>query len=182
MKNLKFGVDFDDTITADKESFGKIFRVLQEAGHTVVVVTGRSPIDNWKIEAEKTIRDLCLIYDLVPIEIVFAGPSWKKEAATIKGHSIDIWIDNSPEYIGKQWLLKNFEISPDSLFSPETSGRVRRELEEALKTAWLTKMDELKVYPKRVTDPEIKTKLWARIDDEAQEFIQKVLKELSEIE
>jgi len=100
----------------------------------------------------------------------------------MNGHNIDIWIDNSPEYIGKQWLLKNFEISPDSLFSPETSGRVRRELEEALKIAWLQKMDELKVYPKRVTDPEIKAKLWARIDDEAQEFIQKVLKELSEIE
>jgi len=72
MKNLKFGVDFDDTITADKESFGKIFRVLQEAGHTIVVVTGRSPIDNWKSEAEKTISDLCLIYDLSPVEIVFA--------------------------------------------------------------------------------------------------------------
>jgi hypothetical protein len=33
-----------------------------------------------------------------------------------------------------------------------------------------------------VTDPEIKEKLWSRIDNEAQEFIQKVLKELSEIE
>lgn len=48
MKRLKFGVDFDDTISADPESFGKIFRILQDAGHTVVVVTGRSPIGDWK--------------------------------------------------------------------------------------------------------------------------------------
>jgi hydroxymethylpyrimidine pyrophosphatase-like HAD family hydrolase len=182
MKSLKFGVDFDDTITADKNAFGKIFKVLQNEGHEVVVVTGRSAIDHWKLEAEKTIKDLCFIYDLNPIEIVFAGPYWKKEAAKEQGHEIDIWIDNSPEYIGKQWLLKDFEISPDNLFSPETSGRVRRELEEALKVAWLNKMNELKIYPKRVNDPEVKDKLWSRIDNEAQVFIQKLLKELSEIE
>ena len=41
MKNLKFGVDFDDTITADKESFGKIFRVLQEAGDVTVPLLDR---------------------------------------------------------------------------------------------------------------------------------------------
>jgi methyl coenzyme M reductase subunit D len=81
-----------------------------------------------------------------------------------------------------QWLLKDFEITPDNLFSPETSGRVRRELEEALKIAWLNKMNELKIYPKRVNDPEVKDKLWSRIDNEAQVFIQKLLKELSEIE
>ena len=182
MKNLKFGVDFDDTISADKESFGKIFKVLQDAGHTIVVVTGRSPIDHWKTEAEQTIREICIVNDLIPIEIVFAGPHWKKEVAKSKGHDIDIWFDNCPEYIGKQWLLKNFEISPDNLFSPETSGRIRRELEEALKNAWIDKMNELKIYPKRVTDPEIKERLWSRIDNEAQEFIQKVFKELSEIE
>lgn len=182
MKKLKFGVDFDDTISADPESFGKIFEILQSAGHTVVVVTGRSPIGDWKSGAEKAIKDLCTIHDLVPIEIVFAGPNWKKEVAKSEGHEIDIWFDNSPEYIGKQWLLKNFEISADNLFSPETSGRIRRELEETLQKAWISKMQELKVYPKRVTDPIVKEKLWARIDNEAQEFIQKVLKELSEIE
>ena len=43
-------------------------------------------------------------------------------------------------------------------------------------------MNELKIYPKRVNDPEVKDKLWSRIDNEAQVFIQKLLKELSEIE
>jgi hypothetical protein len=182
MRNLKFGVDFDDTITADPESFGKMFRVLQDAGHTIIVVTGRSPIAHWKSEVEKTIKDLCLIHDLKPIEIVFASTNWKRVSAASSGHEIDIWIDNSPEYIGKQFLLENFEISSNNLFSPETSGIIRRGLENALKEAWLTKMSELKVYPKRVTDPIVKEKLWSRIDNEAQEFIQKVLKELSEME
>ena len=182
MKTLKFGVDFDDTITADKETFANIFGVIQAAGHTVVVVTGRSPIGDWKKEAEKTIRDLCMVYDLKPIEIVFAGTNWKKEMALKAGHEIDIWIDNSPEYIAKQWSLKSFEVSSDNYFSPETSGIIKRGLEEALKEAWINKMKELKVYPKRVTDPELKEKIWAKIDVEAQEFIQKILKELSEIE
>ena len=182
MKRLKFGVDFDDTISADPESFGKIFRILQDAGHTVVVVTGRSPIGDWKKEAESTINKLCLIHDLIPIEVVFASTDWKREVAKNHGHEIDIWFDNSPEYIGKQWLLKNFEVSSDNLFSPETSGIIRRELETTLKKAWIDKMSELKIYPKRVTDPVVKEKLWERIDNEAQEFIQKILKELSEIE
>jgi hypothetical protein len=182
MKKLKFGVDFDDTISSDVHTFGQLFKTLQDAGHQIIVVTGRSPIGEWKAFAEKTIKEICMVNDLIPIEIVFAGTNWKREMALKAGHKIDIWIDNSPEYIGKQWLLKNFEIGSDNLFSPETSGIIRRGLEDCLKEAWINKMQELKTYPKRVTDPEVKEKLWKRIDNEAQEFIQKVLKELSEIE
>ena len=178
----KFAFDFDDTISADVYTFGKIFKILQDAGHKVIVVTGRSPIGDWKLEVENTIQNLCTLNDLDVIEIIFAGPHWKKEVALSRGHQVDIWVDNAPEYIGKQWLLKNFEISPDNLFSPETSGRIRRELEECLKEAWMNKMKELKIYPKRVTDPDVKEKLWSRIDNEAQEFIQKLLNELSEFE
>lgn len=180
MHKLKFGVDFDDTLSADPESFGKMFKILQDSGHEIVIVTGRSPIDKWKQEAEVMLLYLINKYSLDHIPIVFSGTEWKKISANKAGHKIDIWIDNSPEYIGKQYLLKSFEIGSNNLFSPETSGIIKRQLETTVRQAWIEKMKELKVYPKRVTDPEVKEKLWNDINNEAQEFIQSLFNELSE--
>jgi hypothetical protein len=157
-----------------------MFKMLQQAGHEIVIVTGRSPVAHWKEEAENLIAELTDKFELNRIPIVFSGTEWKRVSAEKAGHNINIWIDNSPEYIGKQWLLKSFEISKDNLFSPETSGIIRKNLEACIKDAWIKKMQELKIYPKRVTDAEVKEELWKSIDNEAQEFIQLLLNELSE--
>lgn len=174
--NLNFGIDFDDTITEDIELFGKIFNTLQEFGHKVIIVTGRSKVGQWEQEVYEVLGYLQNKYNLENIPVVFAGTEWKKQAAKKAGYPIHVWIDNSPEYIDKQYILKDMDIGEiNNYLSPETSGRIKREMENTLQQAWENKANELKIYPKRLSEGEEKDKLWNKINKEAEELIDKII-------
>lgn len=173
---LNFGIDYDDTITEDIDCFGEIFKTMQEAGHSVVVVTGRSKIGNWEKEVYQTLEYLQNKYNLLSIPVVFAGSEWKKQAAINAGYSINIWMDNSPEYIDKQYILHDMNIGEkDNYLSPETSGRIKKAMQTALEEAWESKSEELKIYPKRLSDGPEKEKLWNKINKEADNLINKII-------
>lgn len=174
-KILTFGIDFDDTITADANLFAMLIKIIREtAMHNVVVVTGRSDIGHWSSEVREFLKQLEEDYDLQEIPIVFAGSQWKREAATEAGYTIDIWIDNQPEYVGKQYLLKNVQAGVShAMLSPETNGRIKRNMEKALETnsSWDEFSEELRsVYPKRAKTAEEKNAVWQDIDAEAQDM------------
>jgi hypothetical protein len=173
---LNFGIDYDDTITEDIDCFGEIFKTMQEAGHNVIVVTGRSKVGNWEAEVYQTLEYLQTKYNLKSIPVVFAGSEWKKQAAKNAGYPINIWMDNSPEYIDKQYILHDMNIGEkENYLSPETSGRIKKAMETTLKEAWETKSEELKIYPKRLSDGEEKEKLWNKINKEADNLINKII-------
>lgn len=48
-------------------------------------------------------------------------------------------------------------------------------METALKEAWESKSEELKIYPKRLSDGEEKEKLWNKINKEADNLINKII-------
>lgn len=90
-------IDYDNTYTADHETWNKVIHTLLDAGHTVICVTGREAIGAM---AEPVMVSVGRI-----IPVVFAGKEWKREAALKRGYKVDVWIDDSPEYIGKQTLI-----------------------------------------------------------------------------
>ena len=63
----------------------------------MVLVTGRSDDAPWGDEVRET-----LSRHGVTIPIVFAGGTWKREAAHDAGYPVDIWIDDAPEYVAPQ--------------------------------------------------------------------------------
>lgn len=83
-------IDYDNTYTADPESFNKVIAIFQEAGHDVICVTGRDdgvlgvPVRN-------------SIGKLVPV--IFAGSTPKRIAALKRGYDVDVWIDDTPSVI-----------------------------------------------------------------------------------
>jgi hypothetical protein len=87
-------IDYDNTFTLDPDLFRDMAQRFQRRGHRVIVITGRSDEDPWGTEVRTMVRDLC--------PIVFAGLSWKREAAIAEGYIVDVWIDDMPEYIGPQ--------------------------------------------------------------------------------
>lgn len=179
MSILNFGVDYDDTITADFNCFGQLFKTIQSSGHNVIIVTGRSKTGKWETEVYQTLKTLYSEYNLTEIQVVFAGSQWKREASIEAGYKIDIWIDNSPEYIGKQYILQDLSIGEkNNHLSPETSGRIKKTMIETLKNAWEHKLKDLKVYPKRLPEGEEKEKLWNKINLEAQDLINDLTKDL----
>lgn len=88
-------IDYDNTYTADPDTWDNVIKTLQVAGHTLVCVTGRSEAMGLPV--------LNSIGKLIPV--VFAGPEWKRDAALKRGYKVDVWIDDMPEMVGKQVLI-----------------------------------------------------------------------------
>lgn len=90
-------IDYDNTYTGDPEVFNEVIKTFQNAGHTVICVTGRSAHE---LMMQPVIDS---IGKLVPV--IFAGKEWKRVAASKRGYDVNIWIDDMPEYIGKQTII-----------------------------------------------------------------------------
>lgn len=97
-KSLVFGIDYDQTFAADPEMFKAFVGLIKAHGHIPVLVTGREDSHGFG----EPVR--ALVEDLMPI--VFAGGSWKRDAAKAAGYEVDIWIDDNPTYIAPPMCLK----------------------------------------------------------------------------
>ena len=84
-------IDWDDTYTADPETFAGIVEDLREAGHQVGVITRRYDTIENRIEISKAEAE----FDFM----LFAGAASKQEAAEAAGITVDIWIDDKPQTI-----------------------------------------------------------------------------------
>jgi acid phosphatase class B len=88
-------IDYDNTYTAAPELWEQVIKLFQDAGHTVICITGRT--DNMAQPVLDTIGKL--------VPVIFAGKDWKRDAAKKHGYKVDVWIDDVPEMVGKQHLF-----------------------------------------------------------------------------
>lgn len=85
-------IDWDNTITRDVALFKAFIELANQSGHKTIVITGRQPNDQ--------------IVPPFPIEVIYAGDRWKRDAAAAAGYAVDIWIDDSPGVIMPQQKLE----------------------------------------------------------------------------
>lgn len=90
-------IDYDNTYTADPETWNKVIHLFLTTKHTVICVTGR---DNTEAMSSPVMSS---VGRLIPV--IFAGTSWKRVAAEKAGYKVDIWIDDTPESIAQQYIL-----------------------------------------------------------------------------
>lgn len=88
-------IDYDSTYTADPETFNKVIGLFQQAGHTVICVTSRSPDMGEPV--------LASIGKLIPV--IFANGTFKKAAAHKRGYDVNVWVDDMPMTIDRQVLM-----------------------------------------------------------------------------
>lgn len=86
-------IDYDNTYTGDPETFNKVIKLFQEAGHIVICVTARSNDGVMDLPVRNSIGKL--------VPVIFAGPNWKREAALKHGYKVSVWIDDMPSMIDK---------------------------------------------------------------------------------
>lgn len=86
--------DYHGTFQRDVLAFHTVVRTFQSAEHTCILVTGIADGDHYAAEVRRDVGNL--------MPIVFAGGRWKKQAALEAGYAVDIWIDDSPEYVAEQ--------------------------------------------------------------------------------
>ena len=87
-KKLTIALDYDYTYTEMPDLWKQFIGAVEQHGHTVVCVTGRTvPPGLGEIQLP------------VSVNVVCAGELAKDEAASNAGYDVDIWIDDMPETI-----------------------------------------------------------------------------------
>jgi hydroxymethylpyrimidine pyrophosphatase-like HAD family hydrolase len=88
-------LDYDGTYTRDPKTFDKIIAAFQKGGHKVICVTMRynNELENYEVQRDMK-RNKC--------EIVYTGRKAKQKYMLLKDVWIDIWIEDTP-----QWILND---------------------------------------------------------------------------
>src|ERR1700733_8606131 len=88
---MLFALDFDGTYDRDPRFFLKLVELLRGHGHSVVCVTSR--FEGFSDEVERAVGGM---------PIVYAGATWKRQAARNAGFHVHVWIEDLPEYVDRQ--------------------------------------------------------------------------------
>lgn len=88
-------IDYDNTYSADPDTFNKVIECFRQGGHTVICITGRSANMGQPV--------LDSIGKLIPV--IFSGPLYKREAAIKHGYMVNVWIDDMPEMVGSRRVI-----------------------------------------------------------------------------
>jgi hypothetical protein len=83
---LTFGIDFDDTWSADPALFAAFAEMAKERGHRCVLVTQRASI--FAPEMRAVVGE--------GIQIVHCAGATKADGCRQAGVAVDIWIDDYP--------------------------------------------------------------------------------------
>ncbi len=99
MTSLLFGIDFDDTFSADPVFFHSFLDLIEKSGHKAIIVTNRKK----PLFGDSSVMEGIDLQEVTKnrIPVVFANSSskTKRKAAFDEGFKVDIWIDNNPYWI-----------------------------------------------------------------------------------
>jgi hypothetical protein len=91
---MLIAIDYDETWSRDPAFWLAVTRCAVANGHRVIGVTMRDDGDR---------ADMCQYYR--SLDIYCTGGKMKRKFVTDKGINVDVWIDDSPEFIGKTMEL-----------------------------------------------------------------------------
>lgn len=104
---MNIGLDWDHTFTRDTRSWEKFITMMTLAGHKIWIVTARGP-------------DTPVEYVPENIEgVVYCEYVAKKVVTRNMGVSIDVWIDDDPQWIEKGFVEGDQDgVKPMLFFGP----------------------------------------------------------------
>lgn len=92
---LTLSIDFDRTFAADPQLWGEFARKAVADGNTVVMVSRREDTP----EDRQTVTDTLGEYADAFSQVLLVGDRLKDEAAKEAGVNVDVWVDDSPQFI-----------------------------------------------------------------------------------
>ena len=91
---LTISMDFDRTFAADPQLWGEFARKAVEDGNTVVMISRRPEADR-----EEVISSLGEYAESFSQVLLVGGDTMKGDAAQAAGIEVDVWVDDSPQFI-----------------------------------------------------------------------------------
>lgn len=92
---MTLSIDFDRTFAADPALWGEFARKAVADGNTVVMVSRRPDTPENQQEVGETLGD----YREAFAQVLLVGDRLKDEAAREAGIEVDIWVDDSPQFV-----------------------------------------------------------------------------------
>lgn len=92
---MTVSIDFDRTFAADPALWGEFAEDAAEAGNTVVMVSRRPDTP----ENQQIIRETLGEYAEYFSQVLLVGEQMKDEAAKAAGVEVDVWVDDSPQFV-----------------------------------------------------------------------------------
>lgn len=90
---ISFGLDWDDTFTADPDLWREFVRLARARGHMVTIVTARHGEKSDEVRSEAR---------ALGIEALFTAGQPKISAADSQGLLVNVWIDDMPGLLFKE--------------------------------------------------------------------------------
>ena len=106
MRAMTISIDYDRTFAADPKMWGEFAKGSAAAGNRVVMISRRPDTPENQVDVDATLGE----YKNAFSDILLVGDSMKDEAAEAAGIKVDVWIDDSPQYIKNEQRA-----APDSI-------------------------------------------------------------------
>ena len=91
---MTISIDFDRTFAADPQLWGEFARKSASEGNTVVMISRRPEEDRQTVT--ETLGDYADAFSQV---LLVGGDTMKGDAAQAAGIEVDVWVDDSPQFI-----------------------------------------------------------------------------------
>ena len=92
---ITLSIDFDRTFAAEPQLWGEFARKAVADGNTVVMVSRREDTP----ENQQTVSDALGEYREAFAQVLLVGNQLKDDAAKAAGVDVDVWVDDSPQFI-----------------------------------------------------------------------------------
>ena len=99
---MTLSIDFDRTFAADPKLWGEFARKAVADGNTVVMVSRRPDTPENQQEVGETLGD----YREAFAQVLLVGDRLKDEAAREAGVEVDVWVDDSPQFVRSEPLAE----------------------------------------------------------------------------
>lgn len=83
-------LDYDHTFTEDPDGWLAFAKIMKSRGHEVLGVTMRHPAEASGMDSR---------YDEACTSLHFTGRKGKRAWLLEKGVEVDVWVDDTPEYL-----------------------------------------------------------------------------------
>jgi HK97 family phage portal protein len=125
---MTISIDFDRTFSADPQMWGEFARKAVANGNTVVMISRRPEADRGEVIA--SLGDYAESFSDV---LLVGGDTLKADAAQAAGIAVDVWVDDSPQFIrGEQRAQPGTVSEGDFVSWGSSDGRARGRVDHVM--------------------------------------------------
>ena len=95
---MTISIDYDKTFSSDPEMWGQFAKSSAASGNQVVMISRRPDTEQDRNEITAALGDYASSFS----SVLLVGEQFKDAAAKAAGINVDVWVDDSPQFVKQQ--------------------------------------------------------------------------------